>query len=120
MTKDLTREQLLRNFENLQNMVDTAATQEIKDDAAQWLHVNRIAYYMLTGHTELLPVATAYEDIDNSEALQIDGTWYRCEANGCLQALDDTDCIWYDIDMVDDDPDVTLYYYDIRAQLMAV
>ena len=115
----MTREDCLRNFENLAYLTENGATQAIRDDAKQWLHTSKIVFHLLCGRTDRLPVATGYESIDNSDALHIDGTWWKAGSNGELLALDDTDLIWYEVNVIDDDADVTLYYMDIRTQLLA-
>ena len=36
-----------------------------------------------------------------------------------VAALDDTDLVWYEVDIIDEDPDIVIYYMDIRSQLLA-
>tara|TARA_B100002051_G_C16528576_1_gene531496 strand:- start:49 stop:411 length:363 start_codon:yes stop_codon:yes gene_type:complete len=115
----LTVEDCLKNFEQLSGLVANGATDQVKQDARQWLHMNKIIFNLLTEKLDNLPIATGYESIDNSDSLLIDGTWWKAGSNGELFALDDTDLVWYEVDIIDEDPDIVIYYMDIRSQLLA-
>ena len=117
MTKDLTVEQCLRNFETFQGLVDRAHSEQDRRERRGFLYLNKIAFALLTDKVHSLPTAEP-EEIVGTDAMPFDGTWYRCDEVGGLQAFDDLDCVWYDIEIIDDDPDVVVYFMDIRAELM--
>ena len=117
MSRDLTIEACLRNFETFAGLYDRAKTERERREYKGFIYINRIAFGMMTEKINGLPV-TEPETMVGDDAMPFDGTWYRCDSNGTLFALDEMDCIWYEIDIIDDDADVTLYYMDIRSELM--
>ena len=116
---DYTTEKCLQIFKDLSLALEVVETPEARDDLLGQLHTARVAFCMLNSRLDMLRVCQAPEDINVAEAVRVDGTWWQAGENGELWALDELDCLWYDVDIVDDDPDIMLYYLDIRAQCLA-
>lgn len=117
MDKDLTREQCLKNLEAYGYRITESKSKEDADVWLGFIYLNRIAFAMLTESMDRLPIAEPEKMVGN-DAMEFDGTWWRCDDAGGLQAFDEMDCVWYDIEIIDDDPDVVIYFMDIRAELM--
>ena len=116
--KDITRHNITEVFSELSAFAyDPHQTKAIQDAAKGRLYLLHIVSEMLCGECKV-NVATGYEEIEERGAIQVDGTWFCTDEWGGLWAMDDLDLLWYEVDVVDDDADVTLYYMDIRDQLL--
>ena len=116
--KDITRHNITEYFSDLYAIKhDPHQTEAIRNSAQAKLYILSIVAEMMAGEVNV-EVATNYEEIEERGAIQVDGTWFCADQFGSLFAMDDLDCLWYEIDVVDDDPDVTLYYMDIRDQCL--
>lgn len=116
---DYTPEKCLQIFADVYAALKVVETPEAREGLQAQLYMAQLAFYMMTEHVDQVPTCQAPEDINVNDAILIDGTWWQAGDNGELWALDDLDCLWYDVDIVDDDPDIMLYYLDIRAQCLA-
>ena len=111
-------EQILERVEDCMAItMNDAHPDSLRELAASKLYTYSIVGMLLQGEVDV-PLATGYDEIEERNALHIDGTWYCTDQFGSLFALDDLDLLWYEIDVVDDDPDVTVYYMDIRDKCL--
>ena len=116
--RDITRENIAHYYSELYAVKnDPHQTPAIQNSAKAKLYVLSIVAEMMAGEVNV-EVATNYDEIEERGAIQVDGTWFCADQYGSLFAMDDMVLLWYEIDVVDDDPDVTLYYMDIRDQLL--
>ena len=116
--KDITRHNITSYYSDLYAIKnDPHQTDAIRNSAKAKLYVLSIVAEMIAGEVNV-EVATNYDEIEERGAIQVDGTWFCTDEWGGLWAMDDLDLLWYEVDIVDDDADVTLYYMDIRDQLL--
>ena len=116
--RDINRHNITEYFSDLYAIKhDPHQTEAIRNSAQAKLYVLSIVAEMMAGEVNV-DVATGYDQIEERGAIQVDGTWFCTDEWGGLWAMDDLDLLWYEVDIVDDDPDVTLYYMDIRDQLL--
>ena len=116
--KDITPHNLLAIYTEMAEYAnDPHAPESVRNAASARMYLLGVINSMLNGEVRC-ELATGFDEIEERGAIFIDGTWWCADQYGTLFALDELDLLWYEVDVVDEDADVTLYYMDIRDQCL--